>query len=151
MGDPSEEMLVEFVLGVLPRTQHEEVLTQLEASHVYAQVVAEYREMIAALRTWHEASPEAAAAVSEGILQRIRLRRLLDRLFADADLRRQAGQNPETILVAHGIAPTPQLLAAFKDLSLSSPERFPGELDERITKLRRLLEWFPGATPGPLG
>jgi hypothetical protein len=151
MGDPSEEMLVEFVLGVLPRTQHEEVLTQLEASYVYAQVVAEYREMIAALRTWHEASPEAAAVVSEGILQRIRLRRLLDRLFADADLRRQAGQNPETILVAHGIAPTPQLLAAFKDLGLSSPERFPGELDERITKLRRLLEWFPGATPGPLG
>lgn len=151
MGDPSEETLVEFVLGVLPRTQQEEVLTHLEASGVDAQVVAEYREMVATLRTWHEASPEAAAAVSEGILQRIRLRRLLDRLFADPDLRRQAGQNPEAILAAHGVAPTPQLLAAFKDLGLSSPERFPGELDERITKLRRLLEFFPGATPGPLG
>jgi anti-sigma factor RsiW len=151
MGDPSEETLVEFVLGVLSRTQQEEVLTHLEASHVCAEVVAEYREMVEALHTWHEASPEATAAVSEAILQRIRLRRLLDRLFADADLRRQAGQNPEAILAAHGIAPTPQLLAAFKDLSLSSPERFPGELDERITKLRRLLEFFPGATPGPLG
>ena len=151
MGDPSEETLAEFVLGVLPRTQHEEVLTHLEASQVCAQVVAEYQEMVAALRTWHEASPQAAAAVSETILQRIRLRRLLDRLFADPGLRRQAGQNPEGMLAAHGIAPTPQLLAAFKDLGLSSPERFPGELDERITKLRRLLEWFPGASPGPLG
>lgn len=151
MGDPSEETLVEFVLGLLPRTQQEGVLKHLEASPVHTQVVAEYREMVAALRTWHEASPEAAEAVFERIVQRIRLRRLLDRLFADPDLRRQAGQSPESILAAHGIAPTPQLLAAFKDLGLSSPERFPGELDERITKLRRLLEWFPGATPGPLG
>jgi hypothetical protein len=73
---------------------------------------------------------------------------LLDRLFADAGLRRQAGQDPEAILSTHGVIPTPQLVAAFKDLGLVSPERFPGELDERITKLQRLLEWFPG---NPMG
>ncbi|HEX2710773.1 MAG TPA: hypothetical protein VHM88_00920 [Candidatus Acidoferrales bacterium] len=150
MGEPSEDTLVEFVLGVLPRMQVEEVSTHLEACQVCARAVEEHREIVAALHVWHEVPPEAAAAGAEAILQRIRLYRLLDRLFADADLRRQAGQNPEGTLAAYGIAPTPQLLAAFKDLGLSSPERFPGELDERITKLRRWLEWFPGATPGPL-
>ena len=151
MGDPSEDTLAEFVLGVLPRTQHDEVSTHLEACEVCERVVEEYREMVTALQAWHEVPAEAAAAGSEPILQRIRLRRLLDRLFADADLRRQASQDPEGMLAAHGIAPTPQLLAAFKDLGLASPERFPGELDERITKLRRWIEFFPGANPGPLG
>ena len=151
MGEPSEETLVEFVLGVLPQPQQREVSAHLEACQVCELVVKEYREIVEALDAWHEVSPGAAAAASEAIVQRIRLHRLLDRLFGDADLRRQAGQNPEGTLVAHGIAPTPQLVAAFKDLGLSSPERFPGELDERITKFRRWLEWFPGANPGPLG
>jgi len=151
MGDPSEDTLVEFVLGVLPRGQHDEVSSHLGACQVCERIVEEYREMVAALHAWHEAPSEAAAAGSETIVQRIRLNRLLDRLFADADLRRQAGLNPEATLIAHGIAPTPQLLAAFKDLGLTSPERFPGELDERITKLRRWFEWFPGMQPGPWG
>ncbi len=151
MGEPSEDTLVEFVLGVLPRMQHDEISTHLEACQVCERVVEEYREMVAALHAWHEVPAEAAAAGAEAIVQRIRLHRMLDRLFADADLRRQAGLNPEGTLVAHGIAPTPQLLAAFKDLGLSSPEQFPGELDERITKFRRWLEWFPGVNPGPLG
>lgn len=151
MGEPSEETLVKFVLGVLPRIQVEEVSTHLEACQVCERVVEEYREIVAALSAWHEVPLEAAAAESEAIVQRIRLHRLLDRLFADPDLRRQAGQNPEGTLITHGIAPTPQLLAAFKDLGLSSPERFPGELDERITKFRRWLELFPGMNPGPLG
>jgi anti-sigma factor RsiW len=151
MDEPTEDTLVEFVLGVLPRIQHDEVSTHLGACQVCEQAVEEYREMVAALQVWHEAPAEAATAGSEAILQRIRLHRLLDQLFADVDLRRKVGLNPEGTLVAHGIAPTPQLLAAFKDLGLSSPEQFPGELDERITKFRRWLEWFPGAHPGPLG
>jgi hypothetical protein len=120
----------------------------VEACHMCGRVVGEYREIAAVLHAWREAPPEAVAAGYEAALQRIRLHRLLDRLFADADLRRQAGQDPEAMLSAHGVTPTPQLVAAFKDLGLSSLEQFPGELDERITKLHRLLEWFPG---NPLG
>ncbi len=149
-GHPSEDTLAEFALGLLPPAQREMISTHQEACQVCDRAVEEYREIAAALHAWHEAPPEAAAAGYEAIVQRARLHRLLDRLFANADLRRQAGQDPAGMLAAHGITPTPQLLAAFKDLGLSSPERFPGELDERITKFRRLLEWFPGATPGPL-
>lgn len=149
MDEPSEDTLVEFVLGVLPRVRHDEVAKHLEASEVSQQSVEEYREIVTALQAWNEAPPEAAAAASEVIVQRIRLHRLLDELFADADLRRRVGLNPEGTLVAYGIVPTPQLLAAFKDLGLASAERSPRELDERITKL--LLECFPGLNPRPWG
>ena len=148
MGHPSKGTLVAFVLELLPETQRDEVSTHLEACHVCERAVEEYGEIAAALHIWHDAPPEAAAIGHKAIVQRIRLHRLLDRLFADADLRRQAGQDPEAMLSAHGVTPTPQLVAAFKDLGLASLERFPGELDERITKLQRLLEWFPG---NPLG
>jgi hypothetical protein len=146
MGHPSEGTLVGFALEQLPQAQRDEVLTHLEACHVCEQAIGEYGEIAAALHVWREAPAEAAAAGYKAIRQRIRLRRLLDRLFADADLRRQAGQDPEAMLSAHGVTPTPELVAAFKELGLASPERFPGELDERITKLR--IEWFPG---NPLG
>ena len=148
MDHPSEGTLVAFVLEVLPQAQQDEVSTHLEACHVCEQAVGEYGEISAALHVWRDAPPEAAAVGHKAIVQRIRLQRLLDRLFADADLRRQAGQDPEAMLSAHGVTPTPQLVAAFKDLGLASLGRFPGELDERITKLQRLLEWFPG---NPLG
>jgi anti-sigma factor RsiW len=140
MGHPGEDTLVAFGLGLLPQTLRDEVSMHVETCHVCGRAVGEYREMAAALHSWREAPPEAAAAGYEAIVQRIRLHRLLDRLYADADLRRQAGQNPRGTLVAHGVTPTPQLIAAFTDLGLSSLERFPGELDERITKVRRLLE-----------
>lgn len=149
MEHPAEDTLAAFALGLLPRTQRDEVAAHLETCHECNRAVGDYRETAAALHTWREVPPEVAAAGYDAIVQRIRLHRLLDRLFADAAMRRQAGQDPAGILAAHGIAPTPELLAAFKDLGLSSPERFPGELDERITKFRRLLEWFPGG-PGPL-
>jgi hypothetical protein len=148
MGHLSEDTVVAFGLGLLPQTQRDEASMHVEACQVCGQAVGEYREIAAALHVWREAPAEVAAAGYDAIRQRIRLRRLLDRLFADADLRRQAGQDPESMLSAHGVTLTPQLVAAFKDLGLASPERFPGELDERITKLQRLLEWFPG---NPLG
>jgi anti-sigma factor RsiW len=147
MGHPGEDTLVAFGLGLLSQTQRDEVSMHVETCHMCGRAVGEFREIAAALHAWREAPPEAVAAGYEAVLQRIRLHRLLDRLFADADLRRQAGQDPEGMLVAHGVTPTPQLVAAFKDLGLSSLERFPGELDERITKFRRLLEWFPGGPP----
>ena len=148
MGHPSEDTLAAVALGLLPRTQSDEVVTHVETCRECDRSTVEYREIAAALSTWREAPDEAASAGYNAIVQRIRLHRLLDHLFARADLRRQAGEDPQGLLAAYGIAATPQLLAAFKDLGLSSAERFPGELDERITKVRQLLDWSPG-DPGP--
>jgi anti-sigma factor ChrR (cupin superfamily) len=150
MGHPAEDVLAAVALGLLPRTQGDEIVTHLETCRVCDQSIADYREIAAALHAWHEAPGEAATAGYDAIVQRIRLRRLIDHLFANADLRRQAGEDPQRLLAAHGIAATPELLAAFKDFGLSTPERFPGELDERVTKVLRLLDWFPGGSdPGP--
>ena len=147
MGHPAEDMLAAIALGLLPRTQSDEVVTHLETCGVCDRAIVDYREIATALQTWREAPDAAASAGYKAIVQRIRLHRLLDQLFASADLRRQAGEDPQSLLAAHGIAATPELLAAFKDFGRSSPERFPGELDERITKVRQLLDW-PG-DPGP--
>ena len=148
MEHPSEDTLVAVALGLLPGTQSDEVVTHLEMCRVCDQSVVDYRQIAAALSTWREAPDEAASAGYKAIVQRIRLHRLLDHLFVRADLRRQAGEDPQGLLATYGIAATPQLLAAFKDLGLSSPGHFPGELDERITKARQLLDWSPG-DPGP--
>jgi hypothetical protein len=147
---PSEDTLVAFSLGLLPEMQRQGISAHLETCLVCHRTIDEYREISAVLGVWREAPPEVVAAGREVLSQRIRLHRLLDQLFADADLRGRAGRDPEGLLTAHGITPTPEMVAAFKDLGLSSGERFPGELDERITKIRRLIEFFPGAEPGPL-
>jgi hypothetical protein len=147
MGHPAEDMLAAIALGLLPRTQGDEVVAHLETCSVCDRAIGDYREIATALHTWREAPDVAASAGYKAIVQRIRLHRLLDQLFASADLRRQAGEDPQSLLTAHGIAATPELLAAFKDFGRSSQERFPGELDERITKVRQLLGW-PG-DPGP--
>src|SRR5689334_8037076 len=127
MGHLNEDTVVAFGLGLLSETQRDEVSMHVEACHVCSRAVGEYREIAAALHVWREAPAEAAAAGYEAIRQRIRLRRLLDRVFADADLRRQAGQDPDAMLSAHGVTPTPELVAGFRELGLASPERFPGE------------------------
>ena len=144
MGHPSEETLVAVALGLVPGTQNNEVVTHLETCSVCGQSVVDYRQIAAALSTWREAPTEAASAGYNAIVQRIRLHRLLDHLFVRVDVRRRAGEDPQGLLAAYGIAATPQLLAAFKDLGLSAPGHFPGELDERITKVRQLLGWSPG-------
>lgn len=150
MDHPSEDALAGFALGLLSETERNEVGEHLQTCAECGRATEEYREIVGALQVWSETPMAAVDGGYQAVVQRIRLHRILDQLLRDPDVRRQAAQNPEGVLAAHGIAPTPQLLAAFKDLDLSSLERFSGELDERITKLRRLLEWFPGASPGPL-
>jgi len=144
MGHPDEDTLAAVALGLLPGTQGDEVVSHLETCGACDQSVVGYRQIAADLSTWRQSPDEAASAAYNAIVQRIRLHRLLDHLFVRADLRRQAGEDPHGLLAAYGIAPTPQLLAAFKDLGLSSPGHFPGELDERISKVRQLLGWSPG-------
>jgi anti-sigma factor ChrR (cupin superfamily) len=146
MEHPTDETLAEFALGLLGPAQRAEVAKHLEACEACNHMAADYRGIGEALQSWREAPPDLVAAAQQRVTQRLRLHALLDRLLADADLRRRVQEDPAGLLSAHGITPTPELLAAFKDLD-ASPARFPHELDERITKFRRLLEAFPGAPP----
>jgi anti-sigma factor RsiW len=150
MTHPTEDTLTAYALGLLADRQSQELTEHFATCSVCDRLLGEYREMAAALHEWREASEQMVAAAQDAIVQRMRLHRLFHQLLTNQDLRRRAGEDPARVLAAHGIAPTPALLAAFKDLGTAGSERFPGELDERLSKFRRLLEWFPGAPP-PLG
>jgi anti-sigma factor RsiW len=150
MTHPTEDSLAAYALGLLAESESQRLKDHLEACTDCDRLVEEYRDMGTALREWREAPGPVAAETHGAILQRLRLHRLLHQLFVDAELRRRAGDDPARVLAAHGIAPTPALLAAFKEIGSTDAARFPGELDERITKWRRVLEWFPGGPP-PVG
>ena len=147
---PTEDDLAAYTAGLLTETQSAELTDHVAGCPACDRAVSDYRGMAAAFREWHDAPAQMVEGTYELLLQRIRLHRLFQRLFTDQALRRRVSEDPGRELAAHGVAATPAILAAFKDLGSAGPERFPGELDERLTKFRRLLEFFPGMPP-PLG
>jgi anti-sigma factor RsiW len=147
MIHPTENDLAAYAAGLLTEMQSGELADHVAACPVCDRAVSDYRGMTAAFREWHDAPPQMVEGTHELLLQRIRLHRLFQRLFTDQELRRRMSEDPGRELAAQGIAATPAILAAFRDLGSAGPERFPGELDERLSKFRRLLGFFPGMPP----
>jgi anti-sigma factor RsiW len=145
MTHPTEDTLAAYVAGLLTETQSRELADHLATCAACDGAARDYREITAALREWRDAPEPVVERIQDLLVQRMRLHRLFHRMFADQDLRRRLADDPARELAAHGIAPTPAVLAAFKELGPAGPERFPGELDERLSKFRRIIEWFPGA------
>ena len=147
---PDEGTLATFVLGLLSNTESASVAAHLAACPPCERTAGEILAAAEALANWCQAPADATDAAYAAVVQRLRLHRLLDRLFVDRELRRRLGEDPVAALAVHGIAASPALLAAFRELATPDSDRFSGTLDERLTKFKRLLEWFPGAPP-PLG
>ncbi len=139
MEHVDEETLVALSAGLL-RTLEHDAAKHMDVCSRCHNVVEEHSKIAETLSAWREAPAEASEAAIRALVQRIRLRRLLGQLFTDPSLRREAVQNPEELLAARGITPSPQLLAAFRELEALSRERFSGELDERVSKLLRLVD-----------
>jgi hypothetical protein len=150
MIHPTEDDLAAYATGLLTEMPSGELADHVAACPACDRAVNDYRGMAAAFREWYDAPAQMLEGTYALLLQRIRLHGLFQRLFMDPELRRRMSDDPGRELAAHGIAVTPAILAAFKDFGSAGPERFPGELDERLSKFRRLLEWFPGMPP-PLG
>ncbi len=134
-GHIDHEALAAFSADLLAGPTREDVSTHITTCVECRGLVEEYREIVGTLRVWRQAPADAAEAGTRPLVQRIRLQRLLGELVSDPSARHQAAQNPERLLTTHGITPTPQLLAAFRELDVSHLERFSGQLDERIAKL----------------
>ncbi len=139
-GHIDHETLAAFSADLLSGPLREEVSTHIVICSECRGLMNEYRALVATLWVWQPVPADAAEAGTRALVQRIRLQRLLGELFSDPSARRRAAQNPEKLLAAHGITPTPQLLAAFRELDVARLERFSGQLDERITKLLHLIE-----------
>jgi anti-sigma factor RsiW len=147
MTHPTEDALAAYAAGLLSESESRELANHLAGCSTCGRAVSEYRETAAVLREWRDAPDQMVKDAAEVLLQRMRLHRLVQRLFTDQELRRRMSDDPARELAAYGIAPTPAILAAFKDLGSPGAERFPGELDERLSKVRRLIEHFPGMSP----
>jgi anti-sigma factor RsiW len=148
MTHPPDDTLAAYAAGLLADGHAREVVEHLNICSVCERAVGEYREIAADLREWRDAPTHVVAEANDALLQRMRLHRLVHRLITDQELRRRISDDPARVLSAHGITPTPAIMAAFKDLGSVGAERFPGELDERLSKVRRLIEYFPGGPPG---
>ncbi len=140
MSHIDEERLAAFAAGLLTEPERNEVASHLQTCAECRPLAEEYREMVGGIRMWAQVPAEVVDDGLRPLVQRARLHRLLGQLLADPSMRHQAAQNPERLLAAHGVTPTPQLLAAFKELDISRLERFSGALDERITKLMNSME-----------
>ncbi len=138
-GHVDQEMLAAFSADLLSGSARDDVHTHVAACEECRGLVEEYQAIVRGMRLWQVAPQDALEAGTHVLVQRIRLHRLLGELVSNPSVRRQAAQNPETLLRSHGVPPTPQLLAAFKELDVTRLERAPGELDERIAKLFNML------------
>jgi len=136
-----EETLAAFNLDLLSGSARDDVRSQISASEQVRRVAEEYRAIVRGLRLWQRAPQDVLDAATHALDQRIRLHRLLAELISSPSMRRQAAQNPEALFRSHGIATTPELIAAFKELDVAGLERAPGQLDERVTKLFRFLHY----------
>ncbi len=134
-----DEILVAVSLDLLSGSARDEATGHLQSCAQCSQEVEGYRAIAATLRVWHEVPRDAAEAATRALVQRARLYRLLGQMVTDPTLRKQARTDPGGLLTTHGVAPSPQLLAAFRELDIERLERFRGELDERISKLFNLL------------
>jgi hypothetical protein len=93
-----------------------------------------YRVLIGALSVL--AVPSAVVVrTQEQIRQRLRIRTFLQRLIEDPAWRTEVQRDPRAALERHRIQPTPQLLAALKEVSSLQEGVDASQLDERISKL----------------
>jgi len=97
----------------------------------------EYRALVADLST-PAAPPAVVAKITETLYQRLRLRQFVLRLAGEPSWRAQVAEDPQGALERHRIHPTPQLVAALRELS-PADDIVGDQLDERISKLAGLL------------
>lgn len=140
MGHIDEETAAGVALRLLPAAGQEQAAAHIRDCARCREMVETYRAISGAMSAWQEAPPEAVEAGTRSVIQRLRLHRLLTSALADPSVRRQAAQNPEGLLAAYGVTPSPQLLAAFKELEVMALDQFGGALDERVSKLFQLLD-----------
>ncbi|MGH2349871.1 MAG: hypothetical protein ACRDFT_10470 [bacterium] len=132
-----ETLIARYAAGLLAGDAHRDAAAHLAACDACASVLDGYSRLVADLVT-PRAPDTVARRITETLRQRIRLRQFVLRLAGDPAWRAQVRQDPQSALERHRIHPTPQLVAALRELA---PDEAMGgdQLDERISKLAGLL------------
>lgn len=129
-----EERIAQYAAGLLAGDSHRDAEAHLASCETCRSAAAAYQQMVAVL-TSPPVSRQAVGRIQEMLRQRVRVKQFIQRLISDASWRGEVQRDPQIALERYRIRPTPQLVAALKELS-SIQEEFDGsQLDERISKL----------------
>ncbi len=133
MGHLDEETIAIYAAG-LSGEDDPAAVAHLGACAVCGAAADDYRTLAAALRAL-AVPTDVVGRLQEQIRQRLRIRTFLRRLIEDPSWRAEVGRDPRAALERHRIQPTPQLLAALREVSSLQESVDVSQLDERISKL----------------
>ncbi len=137
MNHLDETLIARYAAGLLEGEIRGDAETHLATCEHCRSILDGYAALVADLSV-PPAPPAAVAKMADALRQRARLRQFVLRLAADPSWRAQVQQDPQAALARHRIHPTPQLVAALRELS-PAEEMGGDQLDERISKLAGLL------------
>ncbi len=130
---PPEEEIAALAGGLLPRQDATAIEEHLRGCDRCREVAAAYQGIVAVFQ-----EPPVPATLLEAardrLAQRVRLRRFVDRFLSDPVWHGEVVRDPQAALERFRIQPTPELMAALRNLE-GPTEAYGKELDERISKL----------------
>ena len=129
-----EHTMAEHAAGLLTGPDRDAAEAHLTSCPVCRSTADVYLSVVASL----SALPVPAgvlARVQEQVRQRVRVKMFVQRLIEDPAWRAEVQRNPHSALERSRIRPTPQLLAALKEISTLQESVDGSQLDERISKL----------------
>ncbi len=129
-----EEMIGAYVVGGTSGDTATFITQHLTGCERCRRAADTYRLIVAGLRQ-QPAPARVLEAAHEILGQRLRVRRFVDRLLSDASWQTEVRRDPRSALEQYRIKPTPQLVAALKELDTASETAYGNQLDERISKL----------------
>lgn len=129
-----EEIIAQHAAGLLAGDARQLAHDHLATCESCRDTFVAYQRISAAL-SLPGASRQTIERVKEMTRQRVRLTQFIHRLVSDPGWRAEVQRDPEVALERHRIRPTPQLVAALKELSPVQEQVDGSQLDERISKL----------------
>lgn len=129
-----DETIAQYVAGFLTGEDRRAAEAHLASCPVCRSTSDAYASLVASLSAPFVPA-EVLARAQEQVRQRVRVKAFVQRLIEDPAWRVEVQRDPRTALERHRIRPTPQLVAALKQISSLQEGVDGSQLDERISKL----------------
>ena len=129
-----EETIAQHAAGLLAGEERRAAEAHLASCPVCRSTSDAYGSLVGSLNA-PPVPAEVLARVQEQLRQRVRVRAFVQRLVEDPAWRVEVQRDPHAALERHRIRPTPQLVAALKQISSLQEGVDGSQLDERISKL----------------
>jgi hypothetical protein len=129
-----EETIAQHAAGLLTGRDLGAADAHLATCPVCRATSEDYRSLIGLLSA-PSVPADVVGRVGDQVRQRVRIKTFIQQLVEDPSWRIEVGRDPRAALERHRIRPTPQLLAALKEISTLQEGVDGSQLDERISKL----------------